>query len=164
MKPMRDFRRILDHRGREVTDMNAWLRPIVLGIALLAGFAAASARAEISEADREAFRGIVAAQIEAFRNDDGVAAYSYASPTIQGLFPGSDRFMAMVRLGYQPVYRPQSVTFGAATETAAGPELRVFVTGPDGRPWVAVYSFQKQPDGSWKINGCVLLEDPGESV
>lgn len=144
--------------------MNAWLRRIVLGIAVLAALGALSARAEIADADREAFRSIVAAQIEAFRNDDGDTAYSYASPTIQGLFPGVDRFMAMVRLGYQPVYRPQSVTFGAATETAAGPELRVFVTGPDGRHWVAVYSFQKQPDGTWKINGCTLLEDPGRSV
>jgi hypothetical protein len=164
MKPIRIFRRIVDHPDMEVADMNVWLRRIFLGLALLAGLGTAPARAEISDADREAFRGIVAAQIEAFRNDDGAAAYSYASPTIQGLFPGIDRFMAMVRLGYQPVYRPQSVTYGAAAETPAGPELRVFVTGPDGRHWVAIYSFQKQPDGSWKINGCVLAEDPGRSV
>ncbi len=144
--------------------MNAWLGRIVLGVVLLFGLAAASARAEIAEADRDAFRGIIAAQIEAFRNDDGAAAYGYASPTIQGLFPGVDRFMAMVRLGYQPVYRPQSVIFGAATDTPDGPEQRVFVTGPDGRHWVAIYSFQKQPDGSWKINGCRLVEDPGESA
>ena len=144
--------------------MNAWLGRIVLGIALFAAAGALTARAEIAQADREAFRGIVAAQIEAFRNDDGAAAYGYASPTIQGLFPGVDRFMAMVRLGYQPVYRPQSVTFGAVTETPGGPEQRVFVTGPDGRHWVAIYSFQKQPDGSWKINGCTLVEDPGESA
>jgi hypothetical protein len=23
---------------------------------------------------------------------------------------------------------------------------------------------QKQPDGSWRINGCVLVEDTGESI
>mgnify|MGYP001172826705 CR=1 FL=1 len=144
--------------------MNAWLGRVILGIALIFGAGALGARAEVVQADREAFQGIIAGQIEAFRNDDGAAAYGYASPTIQGLFPGVDRFMAMVRLGYQPVYRPQSVTFGAVTETAAGPEQRVYVTGPDGRQWVAVYTFQKQPDGSWKINGCTLAEDPGESA
>jgi hypothetical protein len=147
----------------EITDMSAWLGRIFLAAALLVA-AGTMVRAEIGTADRETFRSIVAAQIDAFRRDDGATAYSYASPTIQGLFPGVERFMAMVRLGYQPVYRPRSVTFGDVVETPKGPEQRVYVTGPDGRHWVAIYTFQKQPDGSWKINGCVLAEDPGESA
>lgn len=144
--------------------MNTWLGRAFLATAMLASAGLAAARAEVGSADREAFRGIISNQIDAFRRDDGAAAYSYASPTIQGLFPSVDRFMAMVRSGYQPVYRPRSVTFGPTVETPRGPEQRVFVTGPDGRNWVAVYSLQKQPDGSWRINGCVLIEDTGESI
>ena len=144
--------------------MNAWFGRVLLAVALLFAAGTTAVRAEIAEADRQAFREIISGQIAAFQRDDGDTAYGFASPTIQGLFPGAERFMAMVRLGYQPVYRPKSVAFGAVTETARGPEQRVFVTGPDGRHWVAVYSLEKQPDGSWRINGCVLTEDPGESA
>jgi hypothetical protein len=131
---------------------------------MLALLGLAAARADVADADREAIRGIISGQIEAFQRDDGATAYGFASPTIQGLFPSIDRFMAMVRSGYQPVYRPRSVTFGPVVEAARGPEQRVFVTGPDGRNWVAIYSLQKQPDGSWRINGCVLVEDTGETI
>ncbi len=144
--------------------MGTWLGRVFLAVALLVIAGLAAGRAEVADVDRQAFRSVITGQIEAFRRDDGAAAYGYASPTIQGLFPDADRFMAMVRSGYQPVYRPRSVTFGPAADTPRGPEQRVFVTGPDGRNWVAVYSLQKQPDGSWRINGCVLVEDTGESI
>ncbi len=125
----------------------------------------AAARAEdISSADREAIRSMIGSQIEAFRRDDGGAAYSYASPPIQNLYPTVDLFMGMVRQSFQPVYRPQAYTFGPLVETAAGPKLRVFVTGPDGAPYIAEYSFQRQPDGSWKINGCQLLKDTSPTI
>ncbi|MCB1500891.1 MAG: DUF4864 domain-containing protein [Bauldia sp.] len=136
---------------------------ILLALALAAG-SFGLARAEVADADREAFRSIISNQIEAFQRDDGTAAYGYASPTIQGLFPTAERFMAMVRSGYPPVYRPRSVTFGTAADTPRGPEQHVFITGPDGRNWVAIYSLQQQPDGSWRINGCRLVEDSGESI
>jgi hypothetical protein len=29
---------------------------------------------------------------------------------------------------------------------------------------MAVYEMQRQPDGSWRINGCWLAQVPGESV
>src|SRR3990167_9666505 len=71
-----------------------------------------TARAEdISSADREAIRSMIASQIEAFRRDDAGAAYGYAAPAIQGMYPSIDQFMAMVRKQYPPVYRPRSVTF-----------------------------------------------------
>ncbi len=144
--------------------MGPWLGRLILTLSMLASAGQGFARADLSDADRETFRAIISGQIDAFRRDDGAAAYGYASPTIQGLFPDPERFMAMVRSGYRPVYRPRSVTFGAVVDTPRGPEQRVFVTGPDGRNWVAVYSFEKQPDGSWRINGCVLVEDTGESI
>jgi hypothetical protein len=128
----------------------------------LAGFAARAD--DVSSADAAAIKSIVAGQIEAFRRDDGNAAYGYASPAIRDLFPTSDIFMNMVRKGYPPVYRPQSVTFGEVKGSPSGPQQKVFLTGPDGKSYVAIYSLQRQPDGSWKINGCVLVEDKGATI
>ena len=41
---------------------------------------------------------------------------------------------------------------------------KVFLVGPDGKSYVAVYSLQRQPDGSWRINGCTLVEDSGATI
>ena len=131
---------------------------ILLGFAIAVG---TGARADVSSADRATIQTIIQNQIAAFQRDDGATAYSYASPTIQGLFPSPEQFMTMVRDGYRPVYRPRSVVFGEVIETLAGPVQRVYLTGPDGRGWVALYSLERQPDGSWKINGCRLIVDEG---
>ncbi len=135
---------------------------LALTIALgLPRFAAAD---DISPADQASIRAMISNQIEAFRHDDGNAAYGFASPTIQGLFPTPDQFMSMVRNAYQPVYRPQSVTFGQLSDSPAGPVQKVFLVGPDGKSYVAVYSLQRQPDGTWRINGCTLVEDTGATI
>jgi hypothetical protein len=34
----------------------------------------------------------------------------------------------------------------------------VELVGPDGGHYIALYRMEKQPDGSWKINGCELTE------
>ena len=136
---------------------------LILAFAFAAGLAAPVA-AEVAAGDRAAMQALVDGQIDAFRRDDGGAAYSYASPPIQNLYPTVDLFMGMVRQSFQPVYRPQAYTFGPLIETAAGPKLRVFVTGPDGAPYIAEYSFQRQPDGSWKINGCTIVKDTSPTI
>ena len=133
-------------------------------VVVVAALPAASRAAEVSGPDQETIRSIIGDQIEAFRRDDGDAAYGHASPMIRNLFPTVDQFMAMVRNGYMPVCRPRSVTFGQIADLPGGPLQKVFLTGPDGRGWVAVYSLQRQPDGTWKINGVRLVEDDGATI
>lgn len=115
----------------------------------------------LSDSDRESFRSIIQNQIEAFRADDGTRAYSYAAPMIRQIFPSPDRFMDMVRQGYQPVYRPQSFRFGDAGFSASGrPIQRVMIVGPDGLSYEAIYTMERQPDGTWQINGCAIVRAP----
>jgi len=115
-----------------------------------------------SQADRAEFQRIITEQIAAFRADDGETAYGFAAPTIRRLFPTPDVFMRMVRQGYRPVYRPQSFRFGdAALDPLGRPAQRVTIVGPDGKTYDALYSMERQPDGSWRIDGCTLLEIPG---
>ncbi len=136
-------------------------------IAIVAGAGLASpalSDSTVSPADQTAIQALIAGQIDAFRRSDDAAAYADASPSIHDVFPTVDAFMAMVRNGYQPVYRPQSVIFGKVEPGTMGPLEKVYVTGPDGRNYVAVYSLQQQPDGSWKIDGCSLVPDDTPSI
>lgn len=104
----------------------------------------------------QAIRGVISDQLTALRRDDAAAAFNDASPFIQGRFQQPDIFLQMVRSGYAPVYRPQQVEFRDLVPMGDGLEQRVFVIGPDGRAYLAHYQMQRQPDGSWKINGCIL--------
>jgi hypothetical protein len=138
------------------------LAALFLVVASLFAPATAGAQA-IGTQDQAAIQAVIRAQMDAFLHDDGEAAYALASPGIKALYPTADAFMRMVRSRYQPVYRPSSVVFGTVIATELGPVQRVFVTGPDGRPYVANYALQRQEDGSWKISGCTIARDRASS-
>jgi Domain of unknown function (DUF4864) len=109
-----------------------------------------------SDEDRAASRAIIERQIEAFREDDGATAFGFASPALQGIFRDPDNFMAMVRNGYQPVYRPRNFAFGNITETESGLTATLSIEDAEGHAWTAIYTLEKQPDGSWRISSCRL--------
>lgn len=111
-----------------------------------------------------AFQKIIKGQMNAFARGDAVQAFSFASRDLQHRFQTPDFFMQMVRQGYQPVYRPRDVSFGALKSGPQGPVQEVYVIGPDGETWLALYSFEQQEDGTWKISGCYLTKSPGLSA
>lgn len=118
----------------------------------------------LSDDDRVTIRTMITDQIAAFRSDDAALAYGFAAPGIKRLFPTPERFIEMVRRQYRPVYRPRSVTFGEMIETPDGVLQKVFLTGPDGKGWVAGYLVERQDDGSWRISGCTLISDDSPNI
>ena len=114
--------------------------------------------------DSGAFQKIIKNQMSAFANGNARAAFSFATSTVQQRFKTPEFFMEMVRQGYQPVYKPKSVTFGQSKMTKIGPTQEVFVTGPKGKDWLALYSFEQEDDGSWRISGCYLKQAKNTSA
>ncbi len=113
--------------------------------------------ATAGEAEISAAQATIDSQLKAFQADDGALAYSFAAPGIKQVFPTVESFMGMVTNGYEPVRRPQSYTFGKAEETGAGTiAQQVFVVGPDGKEYEALYTLERQPDGRFLITGCSL--------
>jgi hypothetical protein len=117
-----------------------------------------------SETDQSAIRGIIQDQIEAFKRDDAVRAFSYATPALQNMFGSQERFMAMVKEGYKPVYRPRSYTMGEFKDTPDGTSLSVQIQDLEGMDWVAIYTLEQQPNGTWRISGCYLAKAPEQAV
>lgn len=140
--------------------MRLWLLVVVLPFLLVQPVRAADA----PPADAAAIRAVIEAQLRAFQADDGAAAFAYAAPGIQSIFRDPETFMAMVRGGYQAVYRPREVEFRALTSDGAGWVQRVLFVGPDGIPVIARYTMERQPDGSWRISGCILERAPEETA
>jgi len=106
-----------------------------------------------------ATQSIIQQQITAFLANDPATAYSYASPAIKGIFPDKDRFFDMVKKSYAPVYQPGNYAFGRnkVIDNGAMVLQEVMITGTEGKDWTAVYQMQRQPDGSYKINGVQML-------
>ena len=127
---------------------------LILGLA--ASIGAPAVAQDLSPADRSAIRDVIQSQVEAFRRDDGAGAFSYASPSIRGMFGTPETFMDMVRQGYQPVYRPKVFDFREIVTLHGQVTQKVHVVGPDGRPVTAFYPMTQLPDGTWRIDGCYL--------
>ncbi len=127
---------------------------------LLVSFSVQAQRLQdVPPQDRAAIRDIITAQIEAFKKDDAVRAFSFASPGIRQVFQTPERFIEMVRTGYAQIYRPLKVEFGPASRSVGMlQQVRQVVNliGLDGKKAVAYYLMERQPDGSWKIGGVQL--------
>jgi hypothetical protein len=103
---------------------------------------------------------VIGAQISAFQQDDFAGAFAYASPTIQGIFGGPDRFGEMVRQGYPMVWRPEDVRYLERREIAGRVWQRVMVRDTKGVLHMLDYQMV-QVDGMWRINAVQLLQMPG---
>lgn len=139
------------------------MRFIALFLLSLAPLFAAAQQAVPPE-DARAVRAVIEAQLDAFRKDDAERAFSLATPGIRETFGTAENFMAMVRGAYAVVYRPKSVAFEAPL-LAGGEVLQpVRLTDTEGRAWIAIYPMQRQPDGSWRTNGCQLARLAGTAT
>lgn len=129
--------------------MSTVFRMTFIVLLLSLGLNAALKASEFAQAD--ALKNVIIDQIRAFQSGDNQRAYSHAAPSIKRLFPNVDLFTRMVKNGYSPVYNPASLDFGPSGKTSRGPAQSVFVKGPDGVDYEAVYFFEETAAG-WKIN------------
>jgi hypothetical protein len=115
---------------------------------------------QVAPSDRAAIASVIREQMAAFKLDDAGRAFGYASPGIQAKFGTPEQFMEMVRTGYGQVYRAAEVTFRDITVEQGVPVQAVEIRGLDGTGELALYFMERQPDGSWKINGVLIAELP----
>ena len=118
----------------------------------------------LTDKDEGDIINVVKLQLEAFQQDDFETAYSFASPIIKQLFKNADEFKRMVKSGYQAVYRPRSVNFGPVELIDGVPVLIVYLIDPDGIFVTATYTMQKQDNGEWLINGCILNKAVSDEI
>jgi hypothetical protein len=101
---------------------------------------------------------IIQKQMDAFAHDDAAGAYELAAPGIQSMFTDPSTFLSMVRNAYAPVYRHRSADFGAFQGSDDAVMQTVTIIDQNGELWTALYKLGRQPDGQWKITGCILAK------
>ena len=104
----------------------------------------------------KAIQKVIADQLHALKAGDGAQAMTFAAPGIRAQFGTPENFLRMVREGYAPLLAARYTQFleGAVIDGAVVQPLRLVL--PDDTVLVALYQMQRQPDGRWRIAGCVL--------
>jgi hypothetical protein len=126
--------------------------------------AGAAGTAPLSGGDARAIRAVIEAQLKAMAAGDAVRAFSYASPSVRMQFGDAPNFMSMVRQGYPMLIRPSATLFLRPESFEKAVLQVVHLRDRDGRSWQATYQLQKQPDQSWRINGCVVQPEEADSM
>jgi hypothetical protein len=135
------------------------LRGLLFLLAISLPLAApAAADGAITATDLTEIRGVIHRQIDAFRRDDARGAFALVSPGVQQTFGTPERFLDTVRSAYRAVYRPSALSFLELVVMGGDVVQPVQVTDHTGVVWVAYYAMQRQKDGSWRTNGCHLVQ------
>jgi hypothetical protein len=116
--------------------------------------------ATVAQAQEEPIQETIQNQLDAFQADDFARAFTFASPTIKGIFGTPENFGAMVTQGYPMVYRPDTVTMLELREVAGGLWQRVMITDQAGNSHMLDYEMIETPEG-WQINAVQLLPPVG---
>ncbi len=141
------------------------LAAVVLALSLLHAAAANSPSPPVTPDDQiTAIRQVVEQQLAAMQRGDAEGAFAMASPSMRKLFGTAPSFMETVRTGYRPVYRHTLAKFIDLIEMQGQMVQRVLLIDPDGSAVTALYIMQRQPNGEWRINGCVLVSAPDRNA
>ncbi|MCV6587079.1 MAG: DUF4864 domain-containing protein [Marinibacterium sp.] len=116
----------------------------------------------LSAQERE-IEGVIAGQMQAFRDGDVEGAFGFASPGIRRFFGTSERFGAMVRGGYPMVWQPGELRFLELREIAGQLWQKIEIRdAAGGLHWL---DYQMIPVGDgWRINAVQILVAPPPSV
>ena len=111
-------------------------------------------------AQDNAMQATILNQLEAFKADDFERAFTFASPTIKGIFATPQNFGAMVVQGYPMVHRPADVKMLESREISGAIWQKVMITDQAGRTHILDYQMIETADG-WQINAVQILPEPG---
>lgn len=140
--------------------------PIIFFFACLAALSSASAFADgvLTKVDEKAIHVVVQSQLDAFRKDDAVRAFGFATSSTRSQIGSPDKFLRIVKEQYMPIYRHRVAIF-SNPEMIGGEAIQtVRLTDADGLVWVALYKMQREKDGKWRIEGCQLFGTSSVSV
>jgi hypothetical protein len=128
------------------------------------GAARAAAQAALPAAEWPAIKQVIETQLRALRAGDAAKAFSFAAPAIRTQFGTAENFLYQVRLGYAALLAARRTEFLVGAVIDGNVVQPVRLIAPDDTVRVALYTLEKQGDGSWKITGCVLAPSTVQSA
>lgn len=115
--------------------------------------------------DPSEWQTAITGQIQAFRDHDAPAAFSYAGQGFQANFTSAEMFfVTIIGSGYSPIMESRSHSFGDFRMLGeAGVLQTVKFIGSNQDLYEALYQLTKE-DGGWRIQGVQLVKQPGIGI
>lgn len=140
-----------------------FLTAVLAGLILPCWLGAAIALG-LNGADEKAIHNVVQSQLDAFAEDDAPGAFALATPDTRAQFGDPENFLDTVRQHFNPIYRHRVAHF-ATPEMLHGVTIQIVrLVDANSHVWFAIYRMKRDPDGTWKIDDCDLLETASVSV
>ncbi|MGY3437635.1 MULTISPECIES: DUF4864 domain-containing protein [unclassified Marinovum] len=127
---------------------------------VLMAFPALGQEAQPKNPDIEA---VIGNQLDAFEANDVARAFTFASPTIKGIFGTAENFGVMVQRGYPMVMAPGAVTYLDLADIGGDLWQRVEIIDQAGKRHYLGYKMEAG-DGGWTIGGVQFLPAPDVAV
>ena len=118
------------------------------------------ANAQDAQPPSPPIRATIQSQIDAMAAGDFAAAFTFAAPSIKGMFGTADRFEMMVRQGYPMVVAPRDVRMLELRTVAGNLWQRVLMVDGAGTTHLLDYMMVETPEG-WQIGAVQLLPSQG---
>jgi hypothetical protein len=103
-------------------------------------------------------RTIIQRQLDAFKQNDADSAFSLASPGLRETYANPHNFMDSVRSGETPFFKRRMVEYHDFVTAGDDAAQSVVLVDDDSYVWTIVYKLSRQPDGSWLIDGVMLVK------
>ena len=129
-----------------------------------AALPAALPRHGFSTLEVQGIETAVRGQILALAARDADRAFGFLTPAIQDYFASSKAFFSTLANQVSPMVRAERFAFAGVDRDTVGAVQKVLLTGPEGHQWLATFKVQRQPDGSWLINGCHVDAAKGQQT
>jgi hypothetical protein len=144
-----------------MTSLLHWLRLLALSLVIAAAPAAAQ-----DEPIATPWQEIITSQIQAFRDRDAPAAFSYAGAGFQVTFQNAEIFFeAIVSSGYAPIMESVSHSFGQFQRIGEiGVVQEVRLVSPERELFTAVYQLTDEEERGWRVQGVQLVRTAGVAI
>ncbi|HCY64652.1 MAG TPA: hypothetical protein DHV59_17890 [Oxalobacteraceae bacterium] len=131
---------------------------IVAMFVMLGGWSLRATAEKLRESEMAQIRSAVQAQIEALAKDDAVKAFDLTTEDTRNRLGSPDNFLKMIKEKYDPVYRHRMALYSSPQIVLGKVYQAVRLTDLDSHVWVAIYLMHKDEEGTWKIDGCQLVQ------
>jgi hypothetical protein len=136
--------------------MLTMLARVAAPVGLFISLSAAPAFA--GEAGGVAAQSVIQSQLEAFQRGDAEGAFALASPDLKATYSTSGNFMESIRSGNTPFFSRCITEFDDFVVDGDAAAQNVTVIDDGNSVWNVIYKLARQPDGTWLIDGVLLIK------
>jgi hypothetical protein len=118
----------------------------------------------LSEIEITGIRDAIRGQIMALAAQDAQRAWSYLAPSTKDYFDEPATFLRTLTTQMEPLAGTHKFAFSDMDREATDAIQDVVLLDLEGREWLARFTLERQPDGSWGIKTCKVEPISGSRI